>query len=456
MLGAGFKRTRGTVLPSWGRLCGQPGLELCDFGEVEIVDFHGGDDHLEGFFTRGADGGAQQFHVIEHFDEGLIEAEVADGASNLPLLNKKEAIAGHAGHDLFVGVDFADVPKASDEQAAVGGGDHFFNGGIGAGEDEIHGSFAVFIGEGETMAGGLLAGSFGSGAGIDKIFGDAAIHQLNALAREAFAIERRALLQRMIDVVGDGDVLSEELFAHAVVEAGALVFESRGGKIVKKKADEIKHGGRFEDYGVTAGGKLAGVDGDMCFCGSARGKFLWVESADIRGVGFGPAGSGAFLNGDGKFGARFAIGGKEAAGISESGLALAVRVDSGGNLAILDGQIAGAADRAGAVFRGESSSRLDETAYAAIALFCGHWQETRILRLAVGEGERSFDRGAKRVFVNAIGGGARGAAVGDGSNGDSQTVLGDVLVNGVVGETGQGVRDFVNVHFRFFGSSGFG
>jgi len=74
----------------------------------------------------------------------------------------------------------------------------------------------------------------------------------------------------------------------------------------------------------------------------------------------------------------------------------------------------------------------------------------------VGEGERSFDRSAKRVFVNAIGGGARGAAVGDGSNGDSQTVLGDVLVNGVVGETGQGVRDFVNVNFRFFGSSGFG
>jgi hypothetical protein len=34
-------------------------------------------------------------------------------------------------------------------------------------------------------------------------------------------------------------------------------------------------------------------------------------------------------------------------------------------------------------------------------------------------------------------------------------MLGDVLVNGVVGKTRQGVRDFVNVDFRFFGSGGF-
>src|SRR6267154_25774 len=456
MLGAGFKRTRGTVLPSWGRLCGQPGLELGDFGEVEIVDFHGGDDHLEGFFAGGADGGAQQFHVVQHFDEGLIEAEVADGAGNLPLLNKKEAIAGHAGHDFFVRVDFPDVPKTSDEQAAVGGGDHFFNRGIAAAEDEVHGRFAVFVGEGKTMAGGLLAGSLGSSAGIDKIFGDAAIDQLNALAREAFAIEMGALLEGVVSVVGNGDVLAEELLAHAVVEAGALVFESGGGEIVKKKTDEIEHRGGFEDHGVTAGGKLAGVDGEMRFFGSAHRKFLRIESADVGGVGFGPAGSGAFLDGDGKFGARFAIGGKEATGISECGLALAIRVDSGGNLAILDGQIAGAADRAGAVFRGESSGRFDDTAYAAIALFREHGKETRILRLAVREGERGFDSGTKGVFVNAIGGSARGAAIGDGANGNRQAMLGDVLVNGVVGETGQGVRNFVNVNFRFFGSSGFG
>jgi hypothetical protein len=57
------------------------GLELGDFGEMEIVDFHGGDDHLEGFFAGGADGGAAQFDVVEHFDDGLIEALVADSGS---------------------------------------------------------------------------------------------------------------------------------------------------------------------------------------------------------------------------------------------------------------------------------------------------------------------------------------------------------------------------------------
>jgi len=34
-------------------------------------------------------------------------------------------------------------------------------------------------------------------------------------------------------------------------------------------------------------------------------------------------------------------------------------------------------------------------------------------------------------------------------------MLGDVLVNGVVGETRQCVRNFVHVDFRLFGSRGF-
>ena len=187
----------------------------------------------------------------------------------------------------------------------------------------------------------------------------------------------------MINVVGDGDVLSEELLAHAVVQAGALVFQGGGGKIIKKKADEIEHGRGFEDYGVTAGRKLSGVDSEMRFFAGAGCEFLRVEGADIRGVGFGPACSGAFLNGDGKFGVRFAIGREEATRISQSGLVLAVRIDSRGNLAILDGQIAGAADRAGAIFSGESSGRFDEMVRRATAPLGGHRQEARVLGLAV-------------------------------------------------------------------------
>src|SRR4029077_4051345 len=124
--------------------------------------------------------------------------------------------------------------------------------------------------------------------------------------------------------------------------------------------DEIEDGGGFEDYGVTAGSEFAGVGSEMGFFASTSGEFLRVEGADVGGVGFGPTGGGIFLHGDGKFGVRFAVSGEKAARISESGLGLAVRIDSGGDLAFFDGEIAGAADGAGALFSGKSGGVLDE------------------------------------------------------------------------------------------------
>src|SRR6266566_1119608 len=271
----------------------------------------------------------------------------------------------------------------------------------------------------------------------------------------SLAIEWGALLERMVNVVGDADVLTEELLTHAFVQAGALVRQCSGGEIVKKKADEVENGSWFEDDRVTARGKLARVDGEVRFFAGAGGEFLRVEGADIGGVGFCPACGGIFLHGDGKFRVRFAMSGKEAARIRQGGLALAVREDSGGNLAFLDGQIAGAANGAGPIFGREGSGLFDEAVYVAIALLAGHWQETRVLRQTVREGERSFDGGAERVFVDSIRGGARGAAVGDRANRNRQAVLGDVLVNGIVGETRQRVGNFVDVDFGFFGCRGF-
>src|SRR5712672_441968 len=110
----------------------------------------------------------------------------------------------------------------------------------------------------------------------------------------------------------------------------------------------------------------------------------------------------------------------------------------------------------GPVFGGESNGWLNETVHLAIALLCGHGEETRVLWLAVREGERSFDGGAERVFVNAIGGGASGAAIGDGADGNGESVLSNILVNAVVGETCERAGDFVNVDFGFFGTGGFG
>ena len=152
---------------------------------------------------------------------------------------------------------------------------------------------------------------------------------------------------------------------------------------------------------------------------------------------------------------RFAIGCKKASRIAQCGLALAVRIDSCGDLAFLDSRVTGTLDRKGSLFSGERGGVLDEPVHGAITLSSRHRQEPRIFRLAVRERERSFGRGAERVFINAIRGGARSAAVDDGADGNRQPVFGDVLVNGVVGETRQSVGNFVHVDFRLFGSCGF-
>ena len=152
----------------------------------------------------------------------------------------------------------------------------------------------------------------------------------------------------------------------------------------------------------------------------------------------------------------FAIGGEEAAGIADGGLALAAGENAGGDLAFFDGKIAGPADGAGALFGGEGGGLFDEAVDAAIALLPGQGRGRGIFRLAVREGKRSFDGGAKRIFVDAIGGGAGGAAIDNGANGNGEAMLGDVLVDGVVGEARQSVGNFVDVDFGFFGAGGLG
>src|ERR1700675_4670132 len=101
-------------------------LKLCNFRTVKAANLHRRDDHFEGFFAGGADGGAELLDVAKQLENGLIEAEIADSAGDFAVFYEEKAVAGHAGHDLFVGIDFADVPEAGYKQAAVGGGDHFF------------------------------------------------------------------------------------------------------------------------------------------------------------------------------------------------------------------------------------------------------------------------------------------------------------------------------------------
>jgi hypothetical protein len=79
-----------------------------------------------------------------------------------------------------------------------------------------------------------------------------------------------------------------------------------------------------------------------------------------------------------------------------------------------------------------------------------------VFGLAVREGKRRINGGAKGVFVDAIRCGARGAAIDYCTDRNIQAALGDVLVDGVVGEARERVGGLVDVNFGFVSASGFG
>ena len=76
-----------------------------------------------------------------------------------------------------------------------------------------------------------------------------------------------------------------------------------------------------------------------------------------------------------------------------------------------------------------------------------------MFRLAARERAGGGDDAAQRFVIGLVGGGARRAAVEDGAHGNGERLLGDVLVNGVVGEA----RERVGAGFDFdFGLVGVG
>src|SRR5208283_4139290 len=103
-------------------------LELRNFREVEVLYLHCWDNHIRGFFSAGANGLTHVRDVLEHMDQALVETEVANAAPHFALFNLEGAIAGHASDDLVVRVHLADVPQTGYKNAAVGGGDHLFQG----------------------------------------------------------------------------------------------------------------------------------------------------------------------------------------------------------------------------------------------------------------------------------------------------------------------------------------
>src|SRR5512146_1514509 len=99
-------------------------LELRHFREIEIPDLHGGNNHVERLFSAGALRHAHGFHVGEHVNETFVKAKVANAAAQLAIFYQERSVARHSGELLLEGLDFADVPQARHQHAALGGCDH--------------------------------------------------------------------------------------------------------------------------------------------------------------------------------------------------------------------------------------------------------------------------------------------------------------------------------------------
>ena len=101
-------------------------LELRDFREVEIAHLHRRHDHLERFFPGRPHRRPQQSrHCCSISRDRLIETEILNRRRHPSLFDQEQPVARHPRHDLFVRIDFADVPQPRDQQSAIGRSDHF-------------------------------------------------------------------------------------------------------------------------------------------------------------------------------------------------------------------------------------------------------------------------------------------------------------------------------------------
>ena len=123
--------------------------------------------------------------------------------------------------------------------------------------------------------------------------------------------------------------------AHALVEAGALVEHGGAGEIVEEKADQIEHGGRLENHRPAAGLDLARMArGGGLLAGALRPAprdRCWRRSGELA---LAQPEESRLQNGDGKFGARLAMRGEEAAGIGQGHCRGARGEDAGGGLRV--------------------------------------------------------------------------------------------------------------------------
>ena len=125
------------------------------------------------------------------------------------------------------------------------------------------------------------------------------------------------------------------------------------------------------------------------------------------------------------------------------------RENPGGRLLVFFGHLRDAGDGAGAVGRRRVGGVFKIARGLGVFLRPGHRQEIGIARLAARQRLRGFDHAPQRIVVGLVGGRARRAAVEHGSHRNGEHLLGDVLMNRVVGEARERVGDHADFDFGF-------
>src|SRR5262245_16711609 len=107
----------------------------------------------------GAQLAADAVDAAEGLEDALGEAEVADAAAELSVLDEEGAVTGHAGHDGASGVEkTVHVVEAGDEEAAGDLADEVLDAGVAGEEDQVcgHGLVAELDAERGRVAGRWL------------------------------------------------------------------------------------------------------------------------------------------------------------------------------------------------------------------------------------------------------------------------------------------------------------
>ena len=198
----------------------------------------------------------------------MIEAKIADTTNYFAVFDQERSIAGHAGKDFLVRINFADVPEPRDQNSALGGSDHLLDRLwiSWSFKDDVHRRFAHFVGNGEAVSGGSNRTNFSSVFRVLHLLGacscihqplhNSVFDQLDLLAAHAFAIERRPRLQWMRHVVPDRNVLAEQPRADSIAEKRPLIENREPAEVEECETNGVEHSGRLQNYGVLAGRDL--------------------------------------------------------------------------------------------------------------------------------------------------------------------------------------------------------